>query len=155
VATSHGLDLAFAEAGRAPYYDDAGAHRELDALVSAGVARVEPCPQSPGRIDLPPARLVLAVSYHVCLLALARGVPTVGLAIRPYVAHKLRGLFRLFGRPDWVWTPAGAAGDLARMATDAMERAGPDELRCTAEALAARQRRWLADRVLEPGPVRS
>jgi polysaccharide pyruvyl transferase WcaK-like protein len=155
VATACGLALAFVEAGRAPYYDDAGAHRELDALVSPRVPRVEPCPQVPGRIDLPPARLVLAVSYHVCLLALARGVPTVGLAIRPYVAHKLRGLFRLFGRPDWVWSPDGASGDLTGIATDAMDTAGPDQLRFTAEELAARQRRWLADLALAPGPVRS
>jgi polysaccharide pyruvyl transferase WcaK-like protein len=143
VAKALGLGLGFVEAGRAPYYDDAGAHRELDALVSSGVPRTDPCPQVPGRIDLPPARLVLAVSYHVCLLALARGVPTVGLAIRPYVAHKLRGLFRMFGRPGWVWTPDGAGGDLSGIAAEAAGDRDPGSLSSIAAELAKRQRAWL------------
>jgi hypothetical protein len=148
VTKAFGLELEFVEAGRAPYYDDAGAHRELDALVSASVPRVEPCPQAPGRIDLPPARLVMAVSYHVCLLALARGVSTVGLATRPYVAHKLRGLFRLFDRPGWVWTPDGASGGLAAIAAAALRDPARDSLPQIGHDLARRQRRWLADHVV-------
>jgi polysaccharide pyruvyl transferase WcaK-like protein len=147
VARRLGLELGFVEAGRPPSYDDAAAHRELDALVPADVSRTEPSPQAPGRIDLPPARLVMAVSYHVCLLALARGVPTVGLATTPYVGHKLKGLFEAFERPEWVWSPDGA-GDLARIAEAAAADPEPKDLRRIAEESAARLGRWLGEHVL-------
>ena len=45
VADEFGFELGFVEAGRAPYYDDAAAHRELDALVATSVPRGEPCPR--------------------------------------------------------------------------------------------------------------
>jgi hypothetical protein len=92
---------------------------------------------------------VIAVSYHVCLLALARGVPAVGLAFGGYVGHKLRGLFEAFGKPEWVWAPDRGGVELARVAAEAVEDPGGADRRALAEAFVARQRRWLAAHVLD------
>lgn len=148
VANPLKAEVSFVEASLAPSYDDRYAHKRLDEHILASLPRGMTFSQTPGRLELPTASVVLAVSFHVCLLALARGTPVIGIATTPYYRHKLRGLFELFERPDWVWTPEATVHDLIPRALTAAGDTTTDRQRQIAADLAERQRRWLRE-VLE------
>ena len=77
---------------------------------------------------------------------LGGGIPAVGIALTPHARHELRGLMDLFRRPDWVWVPEAEFGihDLSSRAVQAANDPDRATLRGTADALADRQRAWLA-----------
>jgi hypothetical protein len=136
--------VAYVEAAAPPAHDDREANEGFDRTVSADVERADRVAYRPGGLELPPASLVVAGSYHVCLRALARGMPAIAIATSEFSRHMLRGLFELFGRADWVWTPELGIPDLVEMGLSAAGRPKSDELRQVAADLGDRQRGWLA-----------
>jgi polysaccharide pyruvyl transferase WcaK-like protein len=140
-------EVVYIETAATPAHDDRGINERLDAMVLPSVRRGPPVRYSPGGVRLPPVSVVVAASYHVCLRALASGLPIIAVATSEYQRHKLRGLFELFERPEWVWTPEAGVPELADRAVSAAWDPRPERLLEIAAELADRQRAWLEHHV--------
>jgi len=140
--------VAFVESAAPPAHDDRAANERFDRTVQPDVERADQVAFRAGGLELPPVSLVVTGSYHVCLRALARGTPAIAIATSEFSRHMLRGLFELFGRADWVWTPELGIPDLVEMGLTAAGRPRSEELREVAADLADRQRGWLARHAL-------
>jgi len=140
-------EVCFVEAGAEPAFDDGTGNRTVDAGLLANVPRGAAVAYAGGRLDLPPASVLISTRHDMCAWALGNGLPAVGVALTPHDRHELRGLMDLFGRPDWVWVPEAEYGvhDLSGRATQAAADPNRAQLRETADGLAEKQRAWLAD----------
>jgi hypothetical protein len=140
-------DVRFVEANTPPAADDRAGNSVIDRGLLPTITRGEPVASTAGSLELPPAAVVISTQHDLCSWALGVGIPAVGVALTPHARHELRGLMDLFRRPDWVWVPEAEFGihDLSGRAVQAANDSGRSELRETADALAAKQRAWLAD----------
>jgi hypothetical protein len=140
-------EVSYVEANTPPASDDRAGNTVLDAGLLPTIIRREPVSSAGGSLDPPPAAVVISTQHDLCSWALANGIPAVGVALTPHARHELRGLMDLFQRPDWVWVPEAEFGihDLSGRAVQAANDPNRAQIRVTADALAERQRAWLAD----------